>query len=172
MLVHKGTQPIVSDRLLLNKFEKSDTKDFFKNVTSRKEVTECLLWEYHKTPIKTISMINQYISNYKMKNYYNWCIRLKDDFKAIGAIELCFVDNETMAIGYCLCPEQWNKGIMNEALGVVINYARELNCKTIVAECFIDNKASINLLKKNGFLLREINSLKDNRKYYKFFLKL
>ena len=172
MLIHKGTQPIVSNRLLLNKFDKNDIKDFFNNVTSRKEVTEHLLWEFHRSPLETKEMINQYVNNYKLKNYYNWCIRLKDDFKAIGAIELCFVNNETMSVGYCLCPEYWRKGIMNEALQLIIQYAKELNCQTLIAECFMNNLASINLLRKNGFMLRGINALKDNRKYYKFQLNI
>lgn len=173
IIIHKGTQPLVSERLLLNQFQEKDTKDFFKNVTSQPETTKYLSWEYHRTPTITNDMIKKSMEFYSHKNYYNWCIRLKEEnYVVIGAIELSFVDDKTLSVGYCLSPKYWHNGYMTEALKLVIQYAKELNCRNIVAECCIENEASIKILKNVGFLLKEVIHYENNQKSLKYILKI
>lgn len=47
MLMHKGTQIINTDRLLLRKFESTNAPDMFENWTNDCEVTKFLSWKPH-----------------------------------------------------------------------------------------------------------------------------
>lgn len=71
----------------------------------------------------------------------------------IGMIDL-FKRSEDSAleIGYSLVPEYWGHGYMYEACEAIIEEARaSLGATRIVAGVFIDNPASLRLLRKLGF---------------------
>ncbi len=89
-----------------------------------------------------------------------WVISLKNAPGLIGTICLWNFDTEkNMAeIGYELMPDHQGAGIMNEAMQAVANYSfDELQLRILAALTHPDNEASVNLLKRNGFVLDEIN---------------
>lgn len=56
------------------------------------------------------------------------------------------------SVGYRLLPEFWGKGIATETLGLLVKYLLEdTDVEVVTASTMIDNKASANVLKKNGF---------------------
>ncbi|MBQ3285460.1 MAG: GNAT family N-acetyltransferase [Ruminococcus sp.] len=56
------------------------------------------------------------------------------------------------SVGYRLLPEYWGKGIATETLGLLVKYLlEETDVEVITASTMIGNKASANVLKKNGF---------------------
>ena len=72
---------------------------------------------------------------------------------AIGMVDL-FKRSEDSAleIGYSLAPEYWGLGFMYEACKDVIEHARDtLGATRIIAGVFVDNPASLRLLRKLGF---------------------
>ena len=73
----------------------------------------------------------------------------------IGNIALWRIDkaHHRAEIGYILCPEQWGKGIMDEAMKVVLFYAfNEMKLHSIEAQINPHNLQSEKLLQKNGFI--------------------
>ena len=56
------------------------------------------------------------------------------------------------SVGYRLLESAWGKGIATETLGILVKYLlEETNVRVITASVMHDNKASSNVLKKNGF---------------------
>lgn len=61
-------------------------------------------------------------------------------------------EDSALEIGYSLMPNYWGLGFMHEACEAVIAEAkRTLGAKRIIAGVFIDNPASLKLLRKLGF---------------------
>lgn len=56
------------------------------------------------------------------------------------------------SVGYRLLPEYWGKGLATETLGLMVRYLLDdTNVEIITASTMIENHASANVLKKNGF---------------------
>src|SRR5690554_5784765 len=117
---------IKSERLLLRKIELSDS-DVILFLRSDKTVTKFIERpENRKTKnlsdaIKFIHELNGYIETNKS---ITWGITLKNEPTIIGTICLWnFSQNDTIAeVGYDLSPKYHKKGIMNEALKLIIDY--------------------------------------------------
>ena len=59
-----------------------------------------------------------------------------------------------VSVGYRLLPECWGRGIATEALHLMTEYLREkTDIEIITASTMVENAASANVLKKNGFTL-------------------
>ena len=57
-----------------------------------------------------------------------------------------------ISVGYRLLERYWGKGIAKEALGMMIEYLYdETDIEIITASTMVENQASANVLKKNGF---------------------
>ncbi|PTS91836.1 N-acetyltransferase [Pedobacter sp. HMWF019] len=87
-----------------------------------------------------------------------WVICLKKDHQLLGTV-CCWnfdVENEAVEIGYEMLPEFRRRGIMEEALKGVIEYAFEkLNARVITAFPSGVNINSVSLLKKLNFQLED-----------------
>ena len=94
-----------------------------------------------------------------------WAISLNNNTELIGTICLWNFseDHLTAELGYELIPRFQGQGIMNEAIHSVIEYAFEkIDLETIVAYPHKDNKSSIKLLEKNGFIWEADKIDEDN----------
>ena len=70
----------------------------------------------------------------------------------VGGIGLNNIEKHKAEIGYWLGKEYWDKGIMTEVVKLVTNFGfKRLKLRRIYAYIFIRNKASIRILKKNGY---------------------
>lgn len=59
-----------------------------------------------------------------------------------------------ISVGYRLTERRWGQGIAGEALGLMIDYLlQETDIEIITASTMIENQASANVLRKNGFQL-------------------
>lgn len=59
-----------------------------------------------------------------------------------------------ISVGYRLLENCWGRGIATETLRLMVNYLfHETDIKIITASTMIENQASANVLKKNGFML-------------------
>lgn len=96
-----------------------------------------------------------------------WVICLKEDHQLLGTV-CCWnfdIGNEAVEIGYEMLPEFRRRGIMEEALEAVIEYAFEkLNARVITAFPSAVNINSVSLLKKLNFQLedKEYNNTHDD----------
>ena len=124
-MMHRGTQSIETERLVLRRFSIHDADAMYRNWASDSDVTKFLTWPAHSSADVSCAVLKDWISSYARENYYNWAIVLKehgsDPVGNIAAVHL----NDDIAmvhIGYCLGKDWWHMGIMSEALNAVMDY--------------------------------------------------
>jgi len=84
-----------------------------------------------------------------------WAVFLKDSDEFIGWCGLKNVDDE-FDLGYRFIKKHWGKGYATESAKAVLEYAKKYNIKNIIAQSAKENTASLNVIKKLGFVyLRE-----------------
>lgn len=124
---HKGTCRIESHRLILRQFIREDIHLAYRNWMSDEKVCEFLRWKAHESIEVTDKVINEWISNYKNTNFYQWAIVFKEINQPIGCISV--VDSkenlDILHIGYCIGSKWWNRGITSEAFSIIIPFLFE-----------------------------------------------
>lgn len=151
MLTHKGTQTIVTPRLTLRRFTPEDAEAMFRNWANDGRVTKYLTWQPHGTADVTKALLKSWCSEYKKPNRYNWVMEYQGE--PIGGIDVVRLSehNEWAELGYCMGAEWWNRGLMTEAAGAVIDYLfREVGFHRIVIEHAVDNPGSGRVAQKCG----------------------
>lgn len=168
VMKHKGTQNLITERLILRKFATSDTHATFTNWTNDERVTTFLTWKPHDSPTTTLSVIKEWVKSYENCNFYQWAIQLKSICQPIGSISAVKIDETTDAItvGYCLGSKWWKQGYMSEALAAVIKFFfEEVDVNRIEAKHDVQNPNSGNVMKRCGMtfegILRQAD--KNNR---------
>lgn len=121
-MVHKGTQTIRTERLILRQFRAEDAQAMFQNWASDDEVTKYMTWPTHDSPEVSKMVLLEWILGYQRLNFYQWAIEFEG--QAIGSISVTeHNDDIGMAeIGYCIGRPWWHRGITSEALQVVMDY--------------------------------------------------
>ena len=151
---------LTSLRLRLRRLEQQDQQEIF-NLRSDERVNLHL----DRQPAKSLEdarLFIEKINNVVEKNEgVYWAICLKENPKLIGTV--CYFDfssaEESAEIGYELHPFYQGKGIMQEAVSLVIQFGFEvIQLKKITAFPSVDNLQSIKLLERNGFELNEDRS--------------
>jgi ribosomal-protein-alanine N-acetyltransferase len=143
-----------TERLILRAVTLNDAEDIYKMRTDKE------VMKYVDRPLpKAISETEQWIQmindEWIKNNLILWVINLKGSEHLIGTIGYWEMDKEhhRSEIGYTLTTAYQGKGIMNEALQVVINYGfKSIKLHSIEANVNPDNQPSIKLLEKNGFV--------------------
>lgn len=158
---------LTSKRLSLRELKESDAKVIL-YLRSDAIVNQYIYRPEHRQT-KSIDNAIKFIQT-QQKNLENnvsivWGITLKDQSELIGTICLWnFSENKKVAeVGYDLKTEFHNKGIMTEALNLVLNFGfNELKIQKIEAFTDCKNENSKRLLTKNGFMLNPSRKDVDN----------
>ena len=143
-----------TDRLLLRQISLDDDKEIF-FLRSDSGVLKHIKRAPAKSMDEAREWINTITENIRKNEAIIWAITLKGDPKLIGNIILWKMRPEHFRAetGYMLHPDFQRKGIMNEALAVVLDYAfHKLGFHSIEALVDPENPASIRLLEKNNFV--------------------
>ena len=144
---------LTSQRLRLRKLDNEDVHQVF-SLRSDDQVNFFL----DRQPASSINdaqlFIDRINNNLDKNGLPYWAICLKENPRLIGTI--CYFDfspsDQSAEIGYELHPFYQKKGIMQEAIAIVIHFGfKVLQLKTITAFLSHDNLSSIKLLEKNGF---------------------
>lgn len=92
------------------------------------------------------------------KPVLNFCIAFQG--KVTGSVGVVLKDDvyrKTIELGYFIGESFWGKGIATKAVTLMLEYIEEhFDTVRIFAEVFEHNKASMNILRKNGFYLESI----------------
>ena len=143
-----------TERLLLRKFERTDANEIF-FLRSDEKVLRYL----GKEPAKTIAEAEEFISKINKAADENdsilWGITfLNDASTIIGTICLWNFkkENYRSEIGYILHPDHWRKGIMKEAINIVVDYGFSIGLHSIEALLSPENIASSSVLESTGFV--------------------
>jgi ribosomal-protein-alanine N-acetyltransferase len=159
-----------SERLILREVTPADVEEVFairSNPTTMQYIPRPVA-KIKQDALDHIEMISKGVAD---NEFINWGITFKEEDKLIGMICLLRMQlsNYRTEIGYILHPNFHGRGIMNEAIDVVINYAFN-TLKFHSLEAIIDprNCASEKVLLKNHFI-KEAH-LKENEFYNGGFL--
>ena len=102
---HCGTQRIETGRLVLRQFFIDDAQALYQNWASDPEVVKYLTWSVHSSVDVSKAVIEDWISSYQKKDYYQWAIVLKEHgADPIGSISAVSMNDaiDMVHIGYCL----------------------------------------------------------------------
>ncbi len=150
---HPGTQVIETARLRLRRFRMADAPTTFANWTNSAEVCRHLQWGPHGTVQATQDVLERWIARYDGPTCYHWCIALRGNDEAIGALEFVGFNerNRWAEVGYCLGRAWWGQGIMPEALRAVVDFSfTRTPLHRIEARHSVANPASGRVMEKAG----------------------
>lgn len=88
------------------------------------------------------------------QSLFQWGIAQKGDDRVIGTCTISHIDrsNGRAELGYALGRAHWGKGLMREALDVLVDFAfGELGLRRLEADVDPDNTASVKMLERLGF---------------------
>ena len=148
-----GIQTLETERLLLRKLRRDDTRCYFERLGSSAAVTEFMLWNPHRDLSESVASIEKALSRYEAGGCYRWAIALKEEDDLIGVIELLrFNDEEnSCSFAYMLCEDFWDRGYATEALKAVLDFAfMQLNIAVVEVDHFVENAASGAVMRKAG----------------------
>ena len=147
-------QNLESDRLLLRQITNDDVSEIFElrsSAETMKYIPRPLVTN-HEEALTHIKMIQDKIEK---NEGINWAITLKGNDKFIGIIGHYRIrwEHYRSEIGYMLLPEYRGKGIITEAIQLMVDYGFN-QMKMHSLEAIIDpaNTASARVLEKNGFV--------------------
>ena len=139
-------------RLLLRRMSKRDAPDMYE-YARKTEVTEYLLWYPHRDLDHTKKYLSLLEKDYRMGNFYDWGITLKESGKLIGTCGYTSIDTANLCgeVGYVLNPDYWGKGIACEAVMRVMEFGFDvLRLHRIEAKYIIGNTRSRRVMEKCG----------------------
>lgn len=154
MLTHIGTQTIETDRLILRRFEYSDSEAMLRNRIADKKIQSMYSEPVYTTKEEVNELLKKYIVSYENKDYYRWAVTLKSSEECIGQIAYFLVDskNHFAEIEYCIGSEFQRKGYATEAAKAVISYGFDrINLHKVQICTKTINSASKRVIEKCGF---------------------
>lgn len=121
---HLGTKRLETERLILREFTIADADHMYENWSSDTEVTKHLMWPAHDSVHVSRDILNDWISNYKEVDFYQWAIVSKKLNEPIGTISIVGQNDLTQMVhvGYCIGRRWWGKGYTSEALGRLVKF--------------------------------------------------
>lgn len=149
-----GTKTIETERLILRRFEYSDTADVHKNWASLPEVQTEYGEPVYETPDDVRELLKKYIEMYEKPFYFRWAVILKETGSCIGQTAYFLVDahNHFAEIEYCIGTEFQNRGYATEAAKAVIDYGfSEIGLHKVQICRRSDNVRSARVIEKCGF---------------------
>jgi len=153
---HLGTVQLETERLILRRFNISDTQAIFDNWAKDDEVTKYLMWPAHTSIEITKSLQERRMEHYINDKFYQWAIILKENGdEPIGIISIVDMkeDIDMMQIGYTIGRKWWNQGITSEAFKEVIRFLiEEVGVKRIESRHDPRNPNSGKVMLKCGLL--------------------
>ena len=143
---------IAGPLLLLRLPVPGDAGTLFQRVAHDPEVTKYLLWTPHPNVAATRRVITERLN--VEDHARTWIIVQRPRDEIIGMISGRLSLRHSVEIGYCIGRRWWGKGLMSEALDMVMaTLDADRNLYRVWATCSVDNQRSARLLLRAGFLL-------------------
>lgn len=144
-----------SKRLRLRAIQEEDTAAYFA-VRADPRVNEFLDAQIFTEITQSEDIIKKIKTGLEENTAISWAICLQEDPTLIGLIGFWRIipEHHRAEIGYSLHPDNWNKGILYEAIGLILNYGfGTMKIHSVEANVNPDNIASKKVLEKHGFQL-------------------
>ena len=150
-----GTQTLITEDLVLRRFELSDAPAMFNNWAGRPDNVTYLIWPAHADLDVTQTILERWVAAYQDGGTFIWAITLKSQpDQVIGDISaLDYVPGtNSMTIGYVLGRDYWGKGYMTQALIAVSRFLlQEADLNRLSATHDPANPGSGRVMQKAGF---------------------
>ena len=150
-----GTQTLITEDLILRRFDLSDAPAMFSNWAGRPDNVTYLIWPAHADLSVTQEILERWVAAYQDGGTFIWAITLKSQpDQVIGDISaLDYVPGtNSMTIGYVLGRDYWGKGYMTQALIAVSRYfLQEADLNRVRATHDTANPGSGRVMQKAGF---------------------
>lgn len=144
---------LITERLLLREILQEDIQMVFMGLSNPQVIKHFAI--SFLTLEATQEQMDWYANMIKNDTGRCWAICSADNDIFYGVCTLNFWKKEhrKAETGYWIFPQYWRKGIVSEALQIILDYGfTEMNLHRISAEVEDDNTASKAVLKKLGFL--------------------
>jgi len=143
-----NTPMLVTERIILRKFEERDLEALYK-IFSDSEVNRFLPW----FPLKSMGEAQVFYEErfggrYSQKDAYDYAICLKENDYPVGYLDVGM--DESHDLGYGLRKEFWHKGFATEAGRAVVEQLRKDRIPYITATHDINNPESGNVMRRLG----------------------
>lgn len=141
-----------TERLLLRPLNHNDLDDLYEYAQDP-AVYQPGMWRPYDSKEQARQHLDELLASYNHGLMW-WAVEHKADQKMIGRCELTHIDREDnhAEIGYALHQNYWRRGIMQEVIHEVINYAfNTMRLNRLLAKTLISNQASQKLLIRTGF---------------------
>jgi ribosomal-protein-alanine N-acetyltransferase len=143
---------INSDRIVLRKINPIDVDDLFEiyGCSTTMQFAADPVFESRDVVYEMLESVNELESSGQS---FEWAIFHKTDEKIIGTCSLhSFSQSEKACeVGCMLNKTYWGKGLMQESLTVLFDYARSFGIDELRADIDSENIRSIELFKRLGF---------------------
>ncbi|MBP5432467.1 GNAT family N-acetyltransferase [Ruminococcus sp.] len=153
-MTHLGTIRLETERLILRRFEETDTETAFHVWTSDPKVTKFLHWKHHTNISQMRTLGQSWLERYEEDpEWYHWVVVPKEVGFPIGTITAVNINNDTgtVEMNTCIGSGYWGLGYITEAFAAVIEFFfEEVHANRIEAKYAPDNKASGRVLEKCG----------------------
>ncbi|HEV7378712.1 MAG TPA: GNAT family N-acetyltransferase [Dyadobacter sp.] len=144
-----------TERLVLYQLTFADTEGIFQlrgNPVAMRYIGKPVLEHLSEAEV----LIRHYQDQLHSANGITWGIRLKNlNEPLVGIIGFHRLEkqNYRAEIGYMIHPDYWGKGMMSEAIQIVLKYGFEsMGLHSVEARINPDNEQSANILNRNGFV--------------------
>lgn len=154
MLTHVSTQAIETERLILRRFEYSDSTSMLRNWIADEKIQSLYSEPTYETEEAVTELLTKYITSYEKEDYYRWAVILKETGECIGQIAYFLVDskNHFAEIEYCIGSAFQCRGYATEATKAVIKYGFEkMNLHKVQICTKTINIPSKRVIEKCGF---------------------
>lgn len=158
--------PLTTERLSLRQLKTEDAVAL-SQLRSSEEVNKYIDRAKQTTIEEAVAFVNKINKSVSNRESFYWAINLKGETDLIGTICLWNFNDEKsrVEVGFELHPSYQGKGIMNEALSSVLQFSFDvLQLQAIDGFVHEENKASLNLLQRKGFILNPQISDPDSDK--------
>lgn len=139
-----------TDRLYLREFQKSDGYHFFHMNNDPKVIKYT-----GNTSFQSMKDAMAFIEEYKEYEHYGfgrWAVCCKSTDEFLGWCGLKFDEKfKAVDLGFRFYRKHWNQGYATESALECISYGfQQLNIDKIIGRAYLENRASIKVLKKCG----------------------
>jgi ribosomal-protein-alanine N-acetyltransferase len=148
----KGPKSIETERLLLRKPMTSDAEVIFNRYAGDPAVTRYMSWPTHRTVTDTHAFLAWCEADWNRWPAGSYLIFSRvDQSRLLGGTGLSFQSAERAVTGYVFALDAWGRGFATEALGAMVELARNAEVNRLEAVCHVDHRNSAHVLEKCGF---------------------
>jgi [ribosomal protein S5]-alanine N-acetyltransferase len=150
--IFKSLPIFETERIRLRPLSTRDASQVFE-YASEPDVAQFVTWEHHRTLSDSMHFLRVVTHQYKEGIASPWGIVYKEENKLIGTggYHWWLKEHSSAEFGYAISSKYWNKGLMTEALKVIIKFGFDvMGLNRIEAKCYPENIASEKVLIKCG----------------------